>query len=171
MSLSFRDPRTGETAKVRDLRDAPINPWGYPTVAAVGPKGQIVIRHLTPDTLGEIGDVPIRVMDGAPVLSPRYARAGWVMYHDLCAGNVPGVDADPDAWKRWQSLIAYNARGEVLPRQLRDDDKLLHPEVARRRRDGGVGHMPSVAEFKAQFPGYEFDDEQDDEPASKKGKG
>lgn len=162
----------GETTKVQPLDAAKVSPWAFPTVAAIGPKGQIVVRHFDPNVVrGDtaIGDVPIKTISGMPVLDPMYAARGWVMYEDLCAGRVPGVEADPDAWKRWQSLVQYNAAGRPLPKQLRDDDKLFHPEVARRRKAGGIEVMPTVDEFRAQFPGLEFDDEPEDtEPAPKR---
>lgn len=167
----------GETTTVQQLDAPKVSPWAYPTVAAIGPKGQIVVRHLDPKLVRDdtaIGDVPIKTMSGQPVLDPIYAAQGWVMYSDLCAGRVPGVPADADAWKRWQSLVQYNAAGRPLPKQLRDDDKLFHPEVARRRKAGGIEVMPTVEEFRAMFPGFEFDDEaEDSEPAPKprKGKG
>lgn len=154
----------GETTNARLLGAPEQNPWQHHTVAAVGPKGQLVVRHMTPDNLRDIGDVPIKTMSGRARLDPLYEERGWVMYEDLCAGRVPGVAADPDAWKRWQSLIRYNAAGKPLPEALRNDDKLFHPEVARRRKAGGLEVMPTLEEFRAMFPGFEVD-----EPAAAEG--
>lgn len=144
----------GDTALYKPEGAPEPNPWAYPTFAAVGPRGQLVVRHLTPD-YGEIGDVPIKMLSKRLTLCPAYAELGWVSYEDLCKGRVAGVEADLDAWKRWESLCKHNATGKRLPEQLLDESKLLHPEVIRRRKHG-LGVLPSVEEFKAQFPG-DFD--------------
>jgi len=164
----------GQPVTVQELGTRVEKTWSFPTHLAIGPKGQIVIRHLTPSNTKDIGDVAIKTMSGRAVLDPLYAARGWVMYEDLCAGRVNGVEADANAWKRWQSLIEHNARGKALPKALRNDDKLYHPEVARRRKAGGLEVVPSIDEYKAMFPGYDFDGEtdEDDERARKsKGKG
>lgn len=155
----------GETTPIRQLGQSE-NPWKLRTVAAVGPLGQLVVRHLE-ETRADvaIGDVPIKTMSGQPILDPIYVKRGWVLYEDLCTGRVPGVEGDLDAWTRWKSLVAYNAAGRPLPAALRDDDRFFHPEVARRRKAGGIEVTPTVEEFKAMFPGYDFDEADEEQEA------
>ncbi len=133
------------------------NPWAFPTVAAVGPNGEFVWRHFN-SKQAEIGDVPIRSMDGRPVLSPRYAEAGWCLYSDVCTGNVRGVEESADAWTRWQNLIKARAAGRHPPRGSLGED-FFHPEVGRRRAaaaaGGGAGTL-SAAELRVLFPGVEI---------------
>lgn len=144
-----------------ELGDPPVNLWQYETILAVGPKGQLAIRHLSPGRLGEVGDVPIRALDGVPVLHPRYARQGWVLYEDLCKGRVPGIEADLEAWERWQTLRALLAKSAPIPAGKLGDD-LFHDEVVRRRRDGGPP-MLTVAELRTLFPGATIAEEADEE--------
>jgi hypothetical protein len=146
----------------REIGSPPENPWNYPTVIAVGPKGQIVQRHITPGRTGEIGDVPIRTIDGMPVLSPRYAQQGWVLYEDLCMGKVPGIAADHDAWERWERLVELYRRGQTMPAGAIDDDTFFHPEVARRRADGGTRRMLTREELQEMFPGVTINEKDDD---------
>ena len=69
----------------------------------------------------EIGDVPIKAINGFPVLDPLYARKGWALYEDLCAGKVDGIPADPAAWQRWQQVINLRAHGRDLPPHCIDE--------------------------------------------------
>lgn len=141
----------------RDLNEAEENPWQYPTVAAVSPTGQIIVRHFTPGKNGEIGDVPIRSMDGTAVLSPRYARLGWCLYEDLCAGRVQGCEADRKAWERWETLIEINA-GRIKRRIPKSKllDNFWHPEVVRRRVDNGTPQLTDD-ELEELLPGLTVD--------------
>jgi hypothetical protein len=140
----------------RDLGDDPENPWSFPTHAAVGPEGQIIVRHLTPGRLGEIGDVPIRAIDGYPVLAPIYAKRGWVLYEDLCFGRVPGVDADMQAWERWQAVIKLRAASRDIDPRV-SDAALYHPEVTKRRaQHAGTLPVLSVAELERLLPGVKI---------------
>lgn len=156
-----------------ELNKPPPNPWSYPTVAAVGPKGQISIRHLTPGRAGEIGDSPIGVYQGQFILSPRYRAKGWVMYEDLCRGIVPGVDGDADAWQRWQNIIALRARGGDLPPGKVDESAIWHPEVTRRQeRDGGPPVLTADG-LRELLPGIDIPDDKAaelDAAAAAKGK-
>lgn len=151
-----------------EVGDPVPNPWAYPTFAAVGPQGQIVVRHLEPGKTGEIGDVPIFVRDGEAGLSPRYARRGWALYEDLCHGRVPGVEADLDAWKRWETLCAVRARGGDLPHELIK----WHPEVYRREQDG-PSKMPkfSVEQLREMLPGVEIEEPEETAVEAPKAKG
>jgi hypothetical protein len=126
-----------------------VNPWKFPTVAAVGPKGQIAIRHFDPQRLGAIGDVPIDSIQGTPMVAPNYRAAGWVFYEELCNGSVDGVEADPRAWTHWQNLIAKRAQGKDV------DPKIIHwhPEIARRENSVGKPHALSLEELEELFPG------------------
>ena len=155
-------------ATYNELGDEPENPWRYPTHAAIGPLGQIAIRHLTPGKDGAIGDVPIRTEEGFPFLSPRYAANGWVMYEDLCKGRVPGIKKDIDAWKRWEALIRLNAEGRIIPAEILGD-QMWHPEVVRRRQDGGVTPRLTVAELRQLFPGVTIEEAEDAEAAEAEG--
>jgi hypothetical protein len=153
-----------ETITFVDVKSAPENPWAHPTFAAIGPHGQIVIRHMTPGKMGEIGDVPILAIDGYPVLSPRYKKAGWCLYEDLCKGEVKGVDADPEAWRRWLTVCQLRAAGRDLPSGV-NDDTFYHPEVARRRSmaSNGSRTLLTVAELRELLPGVEIGSPEDDE--------
>lgn len=156
-----------------DLGAAEPSPYSYPTILAIGPEGQLAIRHLTPGRLEEIGDVPIRTLSGYPVLDPRYAKAGWVMYEDLCFGRVAGIEGDELAWKRWRSLCDLHAAGQPIPEGKLGDD-FWHPEVQRRQKDGRVPRL-TAAQLRELFPGATIPDD-DGAPtkpakAAKKGEG
>lgn len=152
-----------------ELGDPPESPYAYPTYLAIGPEGQLCIRHLTPGRLEEVGDVPIRTMRGIPVLDPLYARAGWVMYEDLCMGRVAGCEADELAWKRWQSMVELHAKGQPIPPDKLGDD-FWHAEVIRRQKDGRVPRL-TAAQLRELFPGATIPDDADealDQATSKK---
>jgi len=127
----------------------PENPWREcNTVAAVGPLGQFCHRHIPQaPRLASLkqGDVPITADEGEGRLSPRYARAGWVLYEDLCAGRVDGIASSPKHWRIWQRYIEAKARG-LNPGTVSDDD-FFHPEVVRRRQlaNHGALHMDPAA--------------------------
>jgi hypothetical protein len=148
-----------------NLDDPPRNPWSYRTFAAVGPKGQIVTRHMVPGTLGEIGDAVIRYAHGTTYLPARYKRMGWVLYEDLCLGAVPGVEGDSKAWERWRRLIELRAKGGELPSSVKPST-FWHAEVARRAGSNGMGvPQPTIAELRELFPGIEIDELSDEAKA------
>jgi hypothetical protein len=141
----------------RELGDPPENRWRYPTYLAIGPKGQLSIRHMTPGRGQEVGDVPIRAIEGHPVLHPGYAKAGWVMYEDLCHGRVAGVAPDLQAWERWATLCGLLARGVTIPAGKLGDD-FFHAEVHRRSEDGAVPRL-TVQQLRELFPGATIADD------------
>ena len=149
------------------------NQWAFPTHAAVGPHGQIVTRHINSEAQAQ-GDVPILVVDGLPVISPRYARDGWVLYEDLCKGRVPGIDGDADAWTRWVNLKRLRAEGrELPPGVIKDEDAFWHPEIARRRAAApgfAATRDPAKAmeQMRAMFPGVDLNDPTERKTAKKK---
>lgn len=161
--ITFDTPKAGglfTTGVYTELGAPEENPWQSPTAAAVGPRGQFIVRHFTKGRTGEMGDVPIRSVDGAPVLSPRYRAAGWVMYDELCLGHVPGIAADMVAWQRWQTLIKCRAHNVQLP-EAKLGDSFFHPEVARRRQNGGVTPRLTNDQLRELFPGVDIPDETD----------
>jgi len=134
-----------------DSENPKINVWGYPTMMAIGPKGQVVTRHLTPGQ-GDIGDTPIRIVSGRAQLDPLYVDAGWVLYEDLCKGRVPGIPADTNAWTRWQSYCQDMARGRIVRPELLK----FHSEVyARENGLGSTTVVLSAAEEATRYPGLE----------------
>jgi hypothetical protein len=145
--------------EIEELEVDRANPWRHTTIVAIGPEGQINIRHVPHRKSGEAGDMPIVMMDGRPVVHPRWAAKGWVLYKDMCAGRVPGVPADADAWRRWESLKALRAAGQEVPAgALVDDLDLWHPEV-KRRRAKAKGPVATIADIRALFPGIPLVDD------------
>lgn len=163
-----------------ELGATPPSPYSYPTVLAIGPEGQLAIRHMLPGQLEEIGDVPIAARSGVPFLDPRYVEAGWVMYEDMCKGRVVGIEADELAWQRWQNLVKCKAQGQPIPAGKLGED-FWHAEVRRRSREGRIPRL-SAAQLRELFPGATIEDDEeeapaasdpgpDDPPPTKKGKG
>jgi len=116
------------------------NPFRHQrTIAAVGPNGQFMIRHVPrvsaarPDASFQIGDVPIIVHGSQALISDKWRARGWVLYEDLCMGRVNGIDADQEAWNRWERFIAFRAKGNMIGRDALPEDEFYHKEVLARR--------------------------------------
>ena len=124
-----------------DLSGRAPNLWARSnTVLAIGPKGEMVYRHifnLAPLASEEIGDVPIMVTKGKVFISPDWEQRGWVLYEDLCRGRVEGVAADMPRWALWQKMCELKAKGLRIPSSAVRED-FWHPEVLRRKREQGT---------------------------------
>jgi hypothetical protein len=168
-----RANKMAENLTLENLRmpGAAPNAWSYPTFLAIGPKGETAVRHLEPNKLGEMGDVPIKVESGIPHVSEAYKARGWVSYEDLCKGKVEGVEADPVAWIHWTSVCQLRAAG-------RDREIHWHPEIARRAAGGGSTAWSLPPEQEAYYfptPAESIPSVESNyapsEPGQKKGKG
>lgn len=166
--------------------DQAFNPWRdcrvYP---AIGPKGQLVVRFADTSFKGwmdaKAGQSPITLSSGKPAIHPEFERIGFVLYEDLCAGQVPGVEASPKHWKIWKKYVELRAAGrEPAPGSIKDSD-FYHPEVLRRRENADIGGLAVMkADELARYLGFDdpaaelFADDGDSDPkkaAPKRGKG
>lgn len=165
MQLQYTDKiYSGPSIDIDEELEA--NPWrDCVAVPTIGPEGQFVVDFF--DRAHIRAQKPIQRGTTVTVFTPetgialtKWARErGWVLYEDLCAGDVKGVDASPEHWQLWQSIVKLYAAGRTLRRgaleQVASKLKLAdpyHPEVKRRRglqKDGGMLSMDadSVLEF------------------------
>lgn len=147
-----------------ELVSQPSSPYAKPTALAIGPNGEMAIRHMDP-RVEALGDHPIASNGGRPMIQADYADRGWVLYDDLCRGRVQGVAPDHDALKRWQALCKIRAAGRELPRGTIDDVAFWHAEVARRREAAAAGRGSgtlTLDQIRALLPGVALIDDEDD---------
>lgn len=142
-------------------------------VPSVGPNGEFNVTFFDRALIkkGEeikMGLTPVVYSPETGFGVPRWAR-GHVLYEDLCAGAVAGVDASPKHWKVWQRVSSLFARGlapatgalegAVKAARL---ESIYHPEVERRRVQAGQGGLFALdaAELLAWIglEGSSFDD-------------
>lgn len=155
------------------------NPWRssipVPTVTA---DGALTVTFLDRKQVqaGEPvlqGFTPVAYTPEMGINVTMHARAGGaVLYEDLCAGKVPGIEASPKHWQLWRSVCELRAQGRDLRRGALEAAatklglaKPLHPEVYRRRAAVGDGGYfaagPEAVLALAGFDGAEVVDQLD----------
>lgn len=118
----------------RDGAPKPFHPSHMPTVAILGPKGEIS-HHKARDNGG--GDSVCKWdPNGSQLIIPRkWQEKGWIFYWDVCQGNYTpkyGGEAvrDPSKYELWEAAVKEIEDGYEGAPTGRD---FYHPEVIARR--------------------------------------
>lgn len=117
-------PGTDKVAKehVADLHIVPV----------FGPRGQFLECRVTQ---GTGGDVPVRLVDGEPVLTRKYRESGWKTMEAYCTENR--CIEHFDRWRKWYEMRKQGR--EINPDQWETLKKSFYP--------------PEILELQARFAG------------------